>query len=132
MDSGESLLASAQRGDRRALEMLLQQHRPAVVRHGLRYCPSKDDAEDAAQETLWAATRSLSAFRRAAAITTWLFAIVRNFCLHLHKKEQKGTERAALPGGDRGASQDHSGSAEARRALAQAFAKLEPWQREVI
>src|SRR6478609_7465663 len=79
----ERLLGAAQRGDRAALEALLAQHRKTVFRYGLRYCRSTEDTEDAVQETLWAAARAIGNFRRAAAVTTWLFAIVRNKCHRL-------------------------------------------------
>src|SRR5688572_18926126 len=71
----DRLLADAQAGDARALEQLLRLHRKAVFRYGLRVCQSTEDAEDAVQETLWAATRAIGGFRGAAAVTTWLFAI---------------------------------------------------------
>ena len=92
MHSMESdhLLTAAQAGDPAALEELLRVHRATVFRYGLRVCKSTEDAEDAVQETLWAAARSIRNFRRAAAITTWLFTIVRNKChrlfFHRHKE----------------------------------------------
>src|SRR3954471_3892327 len=79
----ERLLSAAQRGDRAALEALLAQHRKTVFRYGLRYCASTEDTEDAVQQTLWAAARAIGNFRRAAAVTTWLFTIVRNKCHRL-------------------------------------------------
>lgn len=85
------LLSAAQRGDPAALEALLAGHREVVFRYGLRFCRTTEDAEDAVQETLWAAARSIRRFRRAAAVTTWLFAIVRNTCYRLvrqHAGEQ--------------------------------------------
>src|SRR5215475_2866152 len=88
--ASDLLLAAAQLGDRRALERLLLLHRETVFRYGLRYCRSTEDTEDAVQETLWAAARAIGNFRRAAAITTWLFTIVRNKChrLLLHRHEE--------------------------------------------
>lgn len=86
-----ALLAAAQQGDPTALEGLLAAHREIVFRYGLRFCRTTEDAEDAVQETLWAVARSIRKFRRAAAVTTWLFAIVRNTCLRLvrqHRGEQ--------------------------------------------
>lgn len=79
----ETLLSAAQAGDRAALETLLAKYRDTVFRYGLRYCKTSEDAEDAVQETLWAATKSIASFRRAAAVTTWLFTIVRNKCHRL-------------------------------------------------
>jgi RNA polymerase sigma-70 factor (ECF subfamily) len=132
------LLTSAQRGDRRALEALLRANRPAVYRYGLRYCPTLEDAEDAVQETLWAAAKSISRFRRASTITTWLFSIVRNHCFHLHRRGAARPERAlaeemlATLLDDSPGAADPARQARLRRVLARALARLDPWQREVI
>src|SRR5678815_2669101 len=67
----DPVLQAAQHGDPAALEALLTAHREIVFRYGLRYCRTTEDAEDAVQETLWAAARSIRTFRRTAAITTW-------------------------------------------------------------
>jgi RNA polymerase sigma-70 factor (ECF subfamily) len=85
----EELLTAAQDGDHAALEALLSQHRKTVFRYGLRYCGSTENTEDAVQETLWAAARAIRGFRRAAAVTTWLFAIVRNKCHRLHQHRER-------------------------------------------
>src|SRR5262249_28373926 len=75
----------------------------------------------------------LSRFRRAAAITTWLFAIVRNHCFHLHQRGVRGPERALadqmLSDVERS---DPAQDARLRHLFSRALASLEPWQREVI
>lgn len=53
----EDELRAAQAGDVAALSRLLQAHRNGVYRYGLQVCRTTEDAEDALQETLWAATR---------------------------------------------------------------------------
>src|SRR5678809_1245087 len=92
----EELLSAAQTGDRAALEELLARHRNTVFRYGLRHCGSTEDAEDAVQETLWAAARAIGNFRRAAAVTTWLFTIVRNKCHRLLLHKHDGPDLADL------------------------------------
>lgn len=75
----DQVLAAAQTGDRSALERLLAEHRNGVYRYGLRVCRTTEDAEDAVQETLWAATRAIKTFRgTATSIAAWLFTIVRS------------------------------------------------------
>jgi RNA polymerase sigma-70 factor (ECF subfamily) len=132
----ESLLTAAQRGDRAALETLLSRHRKTVFRYGLRYCASTEDAEDAVQETLWAAARAIGTFRRAAAITTWLFAIVRNKChrmlrSHDHADADLADVLDQIPDPARSA-EDEAATARIRQILAEALARLEPNHREVI
>ncbi len=94
----DQLLVAAQAGDLRALDELLRLHRDTVFRYGLRFCRSTEDAEDAVQETLWAAARSIRGFRGASAITTWLFTIVRNNCHRMLRHHHTEPDLAdALP-----------------------------------
>jgi RNA polymerase sigma-70 factor (ECF subfamily) len=80
----QTLLAAAQGGDVSALNRLVGTHRQGVYRYGLHVCRTTEDAEDAVQETLWAATRALRTFRgTATSIASWLFTIVRRECLRL-------------------------------------------------
>jgi RNA polymerase sigma-70 factor (ECF subfamily) len=131
----EQLLDAAQRGDRAALEALLAQHRKTVFRYGLRYCGSTENTEDAVQETLWAAANAIGTFRRAAAVTTWLFTIVRNKChsLLFHRHDQADLADL-LPGvPDPGRTpEDDLATRQIQRILADALARLEPNHREVI
>jgi RNA polymerase sigma-70 factor, ECF subfamily len=114
-----ALLAAAQQGDPTALEGLLAAHRETVFRYGLRFCRTTEDAEDAVQETLWAAARSIRKFRRAAAVTTWLFTIVRNTCLRLVRHH-------------RGEQEDQVAAQQVEAILADAIARLDADHREVI
>ncbi len=41
----------------------------------------------AVQETLWAASRGIKGFRGSASVATWIFTIVRNYCVRLIKRE---------------------------------------------
>jgi RNA polymerase sigma-70 factor (ECF subfamily) len=129
------LLAAAQRGDAAALEALLAAHREVVFRYGLRYCRTTEDAEDAVQETLWAAARSIRKFRRAAAVTTWLFAIVRNAC-HRSVRRRRGEQDIAdvLPtlADPRGLVEDQVAAQQVEAILAAAISKLDADHREVI
>jgi RNA polymerase sigma-70 factor (ECF subfamily) len=131
----DRLLGDAQRGDRLALEALLAHHRRTVFRYGLRYCRSTEDAEDAVQETLWAAARAIGNFRRAAAITTWLFTIVRNKChrmpFHKHVDPDLADVLPQLPDPGRSPEEDLA-TRQVQELLAQALAELEPGHREVL
>jgi RNA polymerase sigma-70 factor (ECF subfamily) len=90
-DAEEQLLLAAQAGDRAALERLLFRHRHGVYRYGLKVCRTTEDAEDAVQETLFAATRAIKAVRGGAgALTSWLFTIVRRECARLFERWRPG------------------------------------------
>ena len=133
----DALLTAARAGDVSALNRLIAQHRQGVYRFGLQVCRTTEDAEDAVQETLWAATRAIHSFRgTATSIASWLFTIVRRECLRMIE----GRKRAALtPDGECDHVADKADDPEealaARRrteVLAAALATLEPLHREVI
>ena len=130
-------LAAAQAGDLAALNRLIAAHRQGVYRYGLHVCRTTEDAEDAVQETLWAATRALHTFRgTASSIVSWLFTTVRRECLRL----LEGHRRAPTPldGTDDSLPSEVVDPADAvalrRRGelLAAALADLDPLHREVV
>jgi RNA polymerase sigma-70 factor (ECF subfamily) len=85
------LLRACQRGDRAALEQLLTPHQRPLLAfcHGM--LGHTEDAEDAAQETLFRALRSLPRFRGEASFRTWLLRIAVNVCLNW-KRGRRPTE----------------------------------------
>ena len=97
-----------------------------------------EDAEDAVQETLWAATRALKTFRGSAtAITSWLSTIVRHECYRLldrhHRVPHVELDGAMLaPFADPIALDDEVAMRQRSARLAEALAALPPLHREVI
>lgn len=61
----------------------LEAHRAALTGHCYRMLGSAADADDAAQETIVRAWRSLERFEGRASVKTWLFRIATNVCLDL-------------------------------------------------
>lgn len=132
----DQVLAAAQAGDRSALQRLLTEHRSGVYRYGLRVCRTTEDAEDAVQETLWAATRAIKMFRgTAASIAAWLFTIVRHHCYHLLDRRRRDKQIAeafeAVPALG-GSLEDAVATEEQRQLLAAALSTLAPGHREVL
>jgi RNA polymerase sigma-70 factor (ECF subfamily) len=133
----DAVLAAAQHGDRDALNRLVADHRQGVYRYGLHVCRTTEDAEDAVQETLWAATRAIRTFRgTASAITSWLFTIVRRECLRLIEGRRRSPTpfdgmEADVP--DR-APDPEDVLVQRRRTdlLTDALADLDPIHREVV
>ena len=77
------LVESAMSGDRNAVERLLVIVQPDIRRFARRQCRTANDVEDAAQEALWLLYRRIGMLRDAAALSSWLFTVVRNACLKM-------------------------------------------------
>src|ERR1700678_3256237 len=75
------LLETAIGGDQAAFAELVQAHRRPLQAHCYRMLGSLQDAEDAVQETLLLAWRSLSSFQGRSSLRSWLYSIATNVCL---------------------------------------------------
>lgn len=86
----EELVDLVCKGETRRFEELVQRHQDAVYSMALRYTPERSDAEDVAQEVFLRAFRSISAFRREAKFSTWLYRITYNLCVDWARKNRRG------------------------------------------
>ena len=93
-----SLAARSVAGDRRALEELLRELEPAVVRVArLVVGPGSPAAEDAAQEALLELTRSIGALRDPSSVRAWALRVSSRRALKVARRERLLLRRSAGP-----------------------------------
>jgi RNA polymerase sigma-70 factor (ECF subfamily) len=93
------LVSRARAGRLDAFEELVRGHRDRVYRVALRMLGERRDAEDAAQDVLLQAWRSLEGFRADSSFSTWVYRITVNRCLNVlqvrHDNEPLMNEHAS-------------------------------------
>ncbi len=131
MSARTDLVDRAHAGDAAALDRLLAACRPDVERYARRHCES-DDVDEAIQDALWILYRKLGGLRSAAALTGWLFQIVRRACLGLARARRTRAGRhvalAAVAEPCDGAASDPA----LRAALAAVIARLPQAYRDAL
>ena len=87
------LLDRARDGDGEAFAQLTAPYRGELHVHCYRILGSVHDAEDAMQETMLAAWRSLACFEGRASIRTWLYRIATNRCLNVLRSTSRRPQK---------------------------------------
>jgi len=89
MDKQEQTdIAQAQKGDLKAFEKLVNQHKSKVFTLAMRILQHREEAEDAAQDVFIQAYKSLRQFQGKAKFSTWLYKI----CYHISVDRLKAAE----------------------------------------
>ena len=84
-DGGVYLVALAKAGDPGAIAALLKAAQPDIRRYARVNCRA-GDVDDAVQDALVILHRRIGTIRMAAALSGWMFAVVRRECLRLARK----------------------------------------------
>jgi RNA polymerase sigma-70 factor, ECF subfamily len=88
-DPIQELLAAAQHGDERAFAELLGGFQTELHAHCYRMLGSVHDADDAWQEVLLRAWRSLAGFEGRSSFRRWLYRVATNVCLTMIAQRAK-------------------------------------------
>jgi len=129
------LVTRAKDGDARALEALCARHAPRVERLAHHLLRDREDARDAAQESLAKLCVRLRQFRGEAQFSTWLHRLVVNTCRDVADR-QRARMHDSLPE-ELGTDNEHDPIrgvriSELRRELCDSLAGISPAQAQVI
>ena len=124
-----ALVARAQAGDHGAMDALLKAAQPDIRRYARATCRA-GDVDDAVQDALMILHRRVGTLRLAAALSGWMFAVVRRECLRLARKALGRSVPIELLADD--ARLAARPAAELRLDLAAAIGSLPDHYREVI
>lgn len=91
--SDEDLVTAAKDGDRAALDELLRRHYERLYTLCRRMCHSREQAEDAVQNTLVSIVKGLAGFDSRARFTTWSYRIAANRSLDEIRRSARTRER---------------------------------------
>jgi RNA polymerase sigma-70 factor (ECF subfamily) len=82
----ERLGRAAAAGDQGALDRLLTGIQPLILSRCRRFLPNPLDAEEAAQDALFAIARRVSSFEGRAKFTTWMYQLTTNAAIDCYRK----------------------------------------------
>ena len=86
MTREDELFRRLRGGDGAALEELIIDAYPAILRYCLWHTPDRQTAEDAAQETFLKAVRHLDAYAHRGKFRAYLYKIAANTCTDLRRR----------------------------------------------
>ncbi len=114
-------------GDISALDELIGAYYPEILRYCLRHTPTRECAEDAAQETFLNCVRHIEAYVHRGHFRAWLYKIAANACADQFRRAKDSAEPP-----ERAADEPGYERAELKADLERALAKLPAEQRELL
>jgi RNA polymerase sigma-70 factor (ECF subfamily) len=124
------LIEQCRAGDSSAVENFVQTYQQDIYRLALSILDDSNEAEEATQEALLAALRSLDSFHGASSLKTWLFSITVNICRTRWQRQKRRErlkqilhrvfERSSSP-----SAEDNSIQNESREALWRAIHRMD-------
>lgn len=81
------LIDKATGGDKKALEEIVKCYQDWIYNMALSFVADRDDAADITQEVLVKIVTNLSAFRHESDFKTWIYRIIKNHFLNMHRRK---------------------------------------------
>src|ERR1700759_1252992 len=90
--SDTELIEQTLAGNQAAYADLVKRHQRFVFTLAIRFCKSREDAEEVAQDCFIKAYRSLASFQGQAKFSTWLYSIVYTTAMTFLRKKRIDTD----------------------------------------
>ena len=120
-------------GDTEAFAVLVERHHAPCLRLAMHVLGTREDAEDAVQESFLRAYRHLSRYQERQRFTGWLFRILVNQCRTTLARRRRGeTGMPAYAIEPASWDDDAAEWADRDALLARALSRLDPLQREAV
>lgn len=88
----ELLLRRLRSGEQAAFDELVARYQPMMIRHAMRFVPSRAIAEEVVQDTWMGVLRGLERFEGRSSLATWIFVILTR-----QARERGGRESRSVP-----------------------------------
>jgi RNA polymerase sigma-70 factor, ECF subfamily len=98
----EALVEALRRGDEPAFAELVERYHPSLLRLAMSYVATKEQAEDAVQETWLGVLNGIDGFEGRSSLKTWIFRILVNRAKTKGVRERRSVPFSALDGGGDG------------------------------
>lgn len=126
-ENEQCLIQAAKLGDMVAFETLYRETRDFILKRA-HFLSRGQDAEDIVQETYIRAWRALSSFRGECCFATWLYRILYNEVIRLHRQSRVNSNLTLLPPTLAQSAQD----LDSNIALDQSLASIRHSERELV
>ncbi|MUG21501.1 sigma-70 family RNA polymerase sigma factor [Paenibacillus macerans] len=84
----EDIVQRIQQGEREEFALIVQAFQQPIFRYCCRLLGNRQDAEDAVQDVLFKAYKSIGRYKPAASFSSWLYRIACNHCLNLLRRRR--------------------------------------------
>lgn len=128
MTREDELIQKIKQGKKEALDELIEQYYPAILRYCLWHMPDRESAQDAAQETFLKMIRHLNRYEPRGQFRAFLYRIAANTCVDMKRGEARTEEMS----GEYSCPEYGYQAAEQRQMIRAALLALKEEERELV
>lgn len=97
-DDDQAVVEALRRGDEKAFATLIERYHSSLLRLAMSYVATKEEAEDAVQETWLGVLKGIDRFEGRSSLKTWIFRILVNRAKTKGVRERRSVPFSSLEG----------------------------------